>query len=557
MGREVIWEHPELGVFDENPADSDGYAFAELADLEAGDHSVTLTVTDLDGFYAAATLSFSINATPDAPVVSIAPDSPASEENLSAQIVTESTDPEDELVTYRYEWFNGKTKTGYIDSTVPADATDRDEIWTVRVYPSDGISEGPYGEDSVVVGNAAPIIQTVTIDPSPPSAGDTVTCAYEGFFDTDGDPDNSTFSWALNGKVVGDGNTFPGGHVSGDKITCTVTPNDSFQDGEPVSVTVTVQNTAPVLSSATLLPTTAYEATTLSCTPGTSSDADGDKVTYSYSWSVSGSSIGATSSTLDGTAFDKADSVNCTVTPNDGTDEGTAVTSGSVTILNTAPVMLTASISPTTATETDILTCTGTASDDDGDALTYTYVWSIGGAALKGETSDTLSGDAFNKADVVTCTVTADDGDGGTASLTSSSVTIANSVPVVDVVTLSPDPAYEADTITCTPEAIDDDDDALTYSYSWSVGGIDISPTSETLDGTFFNRDEDVICTVIANDGLDDSVAVSSAALTISNTAPVLTSVTLSPDPAYEADTLTCAAVAADVDGDAYTFAYA
>jgi formylglycine-generating enzyme required for sulfatase activity len=66
-----------------------------------------------------------------------------------------------------------------------------------------------------------------------------------------------------------------------------------------------------------------------------------------------------------------------------------------------------------------------------------------------------------------------------------------------------------------------------------------------------------VKCTVTPFDGTDLGTPMHDT-LTISNTVPVLTDVTLVPDPAYEDDTLTCTAGSAmDVDGSAITLDYA
>jgi hypothetical protein len=69
----------------------------------------------------------------------------------------------------------------------------------------------------------------------------------------------------------------------------------------------------------------------------TSSDTDGDTVSYTYAWFVNGSAAG-TSSTLSGTtAFSKGQSVYVRVTPTDGTSSGSAVTSSTATVANSTP----------------------------------------------------------------------------------------------------------------------------------------------------------------------------------------------------------------------------
>ena len=85
------------------------------------------------------------------------------------------------------------------------------------------------------------------------------------------------------------GSTLDGGtHFDkGQEVYVVVIPNDGIDDGNPeTSSTVTIANTLPVASTPTLAPDPAYEADTLTCTPGTSSDADGDSVSLSYGWST-------------------------------------------------------------------------------------------------------------------------------------------------------------------------------------------------------------------------------------------------------------------------------
>ena len=54
-----------------------------------------------------------------------------------------------------------------------------------------------------------------------------------------------------------------------------MTAHDGAEAGNTDSATLTVGNTPPVLSEVTLSPDPAYEADTLTCTPGTTTDADG------------------------------------------------------------------------------------------------------------------------------------------------------------------------------------------------------------------------------------------------------------------------------------------
>ena len=74
---------------------------------------------------------------------------------------------------------------------------------------------------------------------------------------------------------------------SGDVIDCVATAIDAMGDTDTVTVSHTVTNTAPVISSVTVTPDPATVGQDdLTCTV-TASDADGDALLYSYAWSDS------------------------------------------------------------------------------------------------------------------------------------------------------------------------------------------------------------------------------------------------------------------------------
>jgi hypothetical protein len=196
---------------------------------------------------------------------------------------------------------------------------------------------------------------------------------------------------------------------------------------------VTISNTAPVTSSVSLTPTTAYESNTLTCTP-TSTDADGDTISYTYAWYVNSAAIAPTTATLTGTYFSKTNTVYCRATPTDGTTAGSAVSSSTVTIANSTPSAPVVAISPDMPEEaTDDLVCTVTTASTDADpadSVNYTFTWTENGTAFTGatNTSTTSTVDASFTVDGDTwvCSATATDG-----SATSSSGT--DTIDVVGV----------------------------------------------------------------------------------------------------------------------------
>ena len=60
----------------------------------------------------------------------------------------------------------------------------------------------------------------------------------------------------------------------------------------------------------------------------------------------------------------------------------------------------------------------------------------------------------------------------------------------------------------------DIDGDALTYAYTWYLNGASHS-TTQNLDTTGMSSGDVVYCSVVANDGTDNSAAVNSASTTV------------------------------------------
>ena len=218
--------------------------------------------------------------------------------------------------------------------------------------------------------------------------------------------------------------------------------------------------------------------------------------------------------------------------------------------INGLPTAPTVSIAPATPVTADdlVVSVDVDSTDAEGDSISYAYDWTVDGAAA-GITADTVPASATTRGEVWEVTVTPFDGLGSGASATAS-VTIENTPPTVDSTpSLGPDPAYEGDTLTCTLGSTSDSDgDTVSDSYAWYVNGAAVAATSSTLGSTFFDSGDAVYCEQTPYDGYDYGTAVSSNVVTISNTAPSVSDVAISPDPATAGDSLTCSYTFTDVD---------
>lgn len=437
----VSWTSDRDGVLWTGTPDAAGSVVLTRDDLSAGTHLLTLSATDTDGLVGTATVSLVVNGVPSAPTVSITPDPPTSDDDLSAAVDVASVDPEGSPVRYTYLWLrNGVVSGASTSSALPASATTRGEVWEVQITPDDGTHSGAAGTAQVTIQNAPPSLTAAAITPDPATAADTLTCTGTGFSDGDGDSDRSTYAWTVGATVIGTGPSVSAGYARGDLVTCTITPADGTTTGTPVAASLTINNAPPAVSSLAIAPSSPGTNDTLSVSLSTT-DADGDSVSPSYAWYVNGRLAGSGSTLSGTTAFSRGDTVYVVVTPTDGTDVGASATSAAVTVANTAPTAPTVAISPASPTEgVDDLWCqvTGAATDLDGDAISYTVSWTVDGASFSGARTATWPTDTVDAADTAagdrwTCTVTPTDGTTAGATATDAVTVQAGDVDYSDV----------------------------------------------------------------------------------------------------------------------------
>src|SRR5207244_185700 len=157
-----------------------------------------------------------------------------------------------------------------------------------------------------------------------------------------------------------------------DVITVRVTVSDGTATDHLTSAGLTVGNSAPSAGTVSISPSSPGTNATLTATPSGFSDADGDALTYHYTWKNGTTVVGTDSSTLDlsvSGAGDKGETVHVSVTASDGTASSGAA-ADSVTVANSAPSAGTVPISPSSPGTNATLTATPSGfSDADGDSL--------------------------------------------------------------------------------------------------------------------------------------------------------------------------------------------
>ena len=209
---------------------------------------------------------------------------------------------------------------------------------------------------------------------------------------------------------------------------------------------------------------------------------------------------------------------------------------------NSAPVFTTIEITPSEGvTNSTELLCFATATDVDDDALQLAYQWTDTEGNILSEVDVlTLSPEAVSPTTELTCTATVSDAE--IAVTNQASITVENTTPTVSNVSISPETVLVNSLLECSFDSEDLDGEELTVSYSWTQNGTEVgSESSLQLDAENFSDDDVIVCTVTVEDGYEGTASDSVEAV-IGNTAPVIGSATITPDPAYSYDTLTCTA---------------
>lgn len=154
---------------------------------------------------------------PDAPVVTLTPEDPGADEDVTCAAV--ATDVDGDLSTYTYSWWIDGVDSGYTGATLPASATTRDEVWTCLVTADDGDGGTSTGLGTVTIditfrGTGSAADADVTIDGQQTSGAFAKTIALVG--DTDGDGASELLVGA-NGEGGGGGTmyVFDGVSLSG------------------------------------------------------------------------------------------------------------------------------------------------------------------------------------------------------------------------------------------------------------------------------------------------------------------------------------------------------
>lgn len=307
-------------------------------------------------------------------------------------------------------------------------------------------------------------------------------------------------------------------------ITLTVTDTDGQTDSDNVTLNINGRPGAPVIR---LTPNPAVSGVQLNTSIVTDAiDAEGDPITYDYSWERNGEPYPAATGHVVAPGVTIRDETwRVTVTPSDPYGAGEPASADTM-IVNSAPTVDSVNLLPAAPTTADIITAYPSGwADQDGDEETYQFEWSINGDVDVTSSTDELPATSTQKGDVIVVTLTPIDSLESGDSVESAPVTVVNSPPDGHTVIISPGSPEPGQDLICSVEtpAVDIDGDEIDYIFEWAVDGALLSDpafSTSVLDGSETSNAETWECIVTATDADEDGGSVSASVYVSDGTAP-------------------------------------
>ena len=511
-----------------------------------GTWNIRLTVND--GTTSHSVIK-SLNVGNRAPVANFTHSPATIYSDTTVSFTNTSTDPDGDVLSYTWSFQapGSSTWTDFSKVKDPSRIFNSKGTWNIRLTVNDGTAAHSTVK-SLVVQNRTPVAQ-FTHSPTTIYSNTTVS-----FNNTSSDPDGDTLtyqwayqqpgstSWVDFSTVRNPSRVF---NIKG-TWNIRLTVNDGTTS-HAVTRPLIVSNRNPV-ADFSWNPTTIYNDTTVNLT-NSSSDLDGDTLTYQWEYQQPGSTTWVRFSTNENPArlFAIKGSWNIRLTVNDGMASHSATKS--LNVLNRPPV---ASIThnPAVVYKDTNVQLASNASDPDSDTLTYKWEVQKPNTTTWTQIS-TLANPTytFNEKGPWTVRLTVSDGESNTS--TTKIVTVVNRPPVADF-SFAPNDIYTDTNVTFTNRSVDPDNDELSHQWSYQEPGSTSWVNFSTVanPSRVFNKKGTWNIRLTVNDGAATHSVTKP--LTVLNTPPQVT-LSYAPNLIFEGDTVTLTARPTDYDGDRMT----
>jgi hypothetical protein len=516
-----------------------------------------------------------VNTAPTASDVSIT-SNPKTGDNLVASWTYSDVDGDSENTNWHIWWYKNGEYQSNLDGVkiINSGNTTKGEIWKYTLQVFDGIAySGNYTlTPTVQIQNSAP---TIAGDPwiitSNPQTEDDLEGNWT-FVDVDGDSQSTQWiiRWYKDGglqSAYNNTDTVPSTATSkGEEWNFTVKVYDGTDYSIQYNSSIeTIQNTAPTASS--LMITTNPTTTTNLTASWTAADVDGDDpdtyltdtIVRWYNWTGSIWDLIVTtdgnSALLEAGNTTKGETWRYELEVYDGTAYSVTYTSANTTILNTAPTATSLTLTPTNPSTSSNLVADWSFDDDDNDAQITNYTEWYRGTTHQPiyDGLTILPSSATTKNQVWYIKVLVNDGETNSTTYISASVEILNTPPQATDVVITPTNPNTTSNLegNWTFVDLDGDSESTQWIVRWYKDGVLQSAynNEKTVFSTATSKDERWNFTVKVHDGSNYSIQYNSSLVTILNTAPTASSLTIPVNP-KTTDNLITSWTAADVDGD-------
>ncbi len=444
--------------------------------------------TDFGAMVASSPITIA-NSIPILSSVSIDTVNPSTTDDLSVANTSSDADAMDTL-TYEHRWYLDGTHQTSLDgqSSLPSLATRDGDSWEVEMRVSDGTDTSAWMKSSaVIIGsmttNTPPSVDSVDITPSNPTTQNNLTATVTSS-DADMDSIVSTeYRWIKNGVDAGiDSETLSfTSTTKGDSWSVNARVNDgtTWSTWESSAAT-TIENTAPVLQSASIVATQVTSQMNISV-DAVMTDADSmDVLSFNVQWyledvlqpQLNGINPLPSSETMKGQTW------AAVIHAFDGSDSSLESETLYVDIINSDP-FVTAIIDDSINSQQDI-TLLIESSDDDMDSIETTSItWFRNGFREGSLDNATIVPSSYlGPGQVWSVEVLVTDGEA--TGLSSTSITISNAPPTA-IITVLTESAYAGERVQLTASASSDPDNRIVaYQWSWSSSSSGQSSTSGT-----------------------------------------------------------------------------
>ena len=481
-------------------------------------------VTPSDGTSFGADVTSNVvtitNSAPTLSSVSIGISNPSTTDDLPVVNTSSDADAMDTL-TYEHRWYLDGTHQTSLDgqSLLPSLATRDGDSWEVEMRVSDGTDTSAWMKSSaVIIGstttNTPPTVDSIDITPSNPTTQNNLTATVTSS-DADMDSIVSTeYRWIKNGVDAGiDSETLSfTSTTKGDSWSVNARVNDgtTWSTWESSAAT-TIENTAPVLQSASIVATQVTSQMNISV-DAVMTDADSmDVLSFNVQWyledvlqpQLNGINPLPSSETMKGQTW------AAVIHAFDGSDSSLESETLYVDIINSDP-FVTATIDDSINSQQDI-TLLIESSDDDMDSIETTSItWFRNGFREGSLDNATIVPSSYlGPGQVWSVEVLVTDGEATGLSFTS--ITISNAPPT-SIITVLTESAYAGERVQLTASASSDPDNRIVaYQWSWSSSSGGQSSTSGTDVSFLMPLSGSVSITLLVTDesgAIDESTTV-------------------------------------------------